>query len=385
MTVILTILSSITLLIILISNIEIFLAWKSVTYLRDIEPQFGKKAPCVSIIVPARNEEKEIAIALQSLLRQDYTNLEIIVINDRSTDRTREILDEFARNYSNLQVIHKTELPEDWLGKNHALKVGSTYAHGQYLLFIDADVVMKKNTTVSKAIQFMLDHNLDHLAVAPEMRAATWKIDLMVGTFIYYFNLITKPWRAQNPNSRYSVGIGAFNLLKAETYKAIGTHRAIALRPDDDIMMGKLVKSHGYRQQAVFGKRLIRIQWYFSVRDMIEGLMKNSASFVSYSLVWALMLCFALFLLFVFPFVAVLITPAPACWFYLATSIVITLTYLFATGEYHLTRWYALLIPFSTCVLIYIMLKASIQTRRNKGIYWRGVFYPLDKLRNFKV
>jgi cellulose synthase/poly-beta-1,6-N-acetylglucosamine synthase-like glycosyltransferase len=287
MTAILTILSSLTFLIILISNIEIFLAWKSVVYLRDIEPQFDKSAPCVSIIVPACNEEKEIAAALQSLLGQDYPNLEIIVINDRSTDRTGEILDEFVRNHSTLRVIHKTELPEDWLGKNHALQVGSTYAHGQYLLFTDADVVMKK-ATVSKAVQFMLNHNLDHLAVAPEMRAATWKIDLMIGTFIYYFNLITKPWRAQNPNSRYSVGIGAFNLLKAETYKAIGTHRAIALRPDDDIMLGRLVKSRGYRQRVVFGKRLIRIQWYFSVRDMIAGLMKNTASFVNYSLVLCL-------------------------------------------------------------------------------------------------
>ncbi len=384
MTAILTILSSLTFLIILISNLEIFLAWKSVVYLRDIEPQFDKGAPCVSIIVPACNEEKEIAAALQSLLEQDYPNLEIIVINDRSTDRTGEILDEFARNHSTLQVIHKTELPEDWLGKNHALQVGSTYAHGQYLLFTDADVVMKK-TTISKAVQFMLNHDLDHLAVAPEMRAATWKIDLMIGTFIYYFNLVTKPWRAQNPNSRYSVGIGAFNMLKAETYKAIGTHRAIALRPDDDIMLGRLVKSRGYRQQVAFGKRLIRIQWYFSVRDMIAGLMKNTASFLNYSLVWALIWCLALFLLFVFPFIAVLITPAPACWFYLATSTVITLIYLFATGEYHLTRWYALLIPFSTCVLIYIILKASIRTRRNKGIYWRSVFYPLEKLRRFKI
>lgn len=384
MTTILIILSSLTFLIILISNIEIFLVRNSVAYLRDVEPQFDKSAPCVSIIVPACNEEKEIAPALQSLLGQDYPNLEIIVINDRSTDRTGEILGEFARNHSSLQVIHKTDLPEDWLGKNHALHLGSTQAQGRYLLFTDADVVMAK-TTISKAVKFMLDHNLDHLAVAPEMRATTWKIDLMIGTFIYYFNLITKPWRAQNPNSRYSVGIGAFNLLKAETYKAIGTHRAIALRPDDDIMLGRLVKSRGYRQQVVFGKRQIRIQWYFSVRDMIEGLMKNTASFVNYSLVWALTWCLALFLLFVFPFIAVLITPAPACWFYLATATVITVIYLFTTGEYHLTRWYALLIPFSTCVLIYIILKASIRTHRNKGIYWRGIFYPLDKLRRFKI
>ncbi len=384
MTTILIILSFLTFLIILISNIEIFLVRNSVSYLRDVEPQFDKSAPCVSIIVPACNEEKEIAAALQSLLGQDYPNLEIIVINDRSTDRTGEILDEFARNHSGLQVIHITKLPEDWLGKNHALHLGSTHARGQYLLFTDADVIMAK-TTVSKAVQFTLDHNLDHLAVAPEIRATTWKIDLMIGTFIYYFNLITKPWRAQNPNSRYSVGIGAFNLLKAETYKAIGTHRAIAMRPDDDIMLGRLVKSRGYRQQVVFGKRQIRIQWYFSVRDMIAGLMKNTASFVNYSLVGATIWCLALFLLFVFPFIAVLITPAPACWFYLATATIITVIYLFATGEYHLTRWYALLIPFSTCVLIYIILKASIQTHRNKGIYWRGMFYPLDKLRRFKI
>jgi len=355
MTTILIILSSATFLIIFISNLEIFLVRNSVEYLREVDPQFDKSAPVVSIIVPALNEEKEIAAALQSLLRQDYPNLEIIVINDRSTDKTGEILDELARNHSILQVIHKTELPEGWLGKNHALYIGSTQARGQYLLFTDADVVMAP-TTISKAVKYMLDHNLDHLVAAPEMRATNWKIDLMIGTFIYYFNLITKPWRAQNPKSRYSVGIGAFNLLKAETYKTIGTHRAIALRPDDDIMLGRLVKSRGHRQGVVFGKRQIRIQWYASVRDMIDGLMKNSATFVNYSLGWALLSCLALFLLFVF-----------------------------VTGEYHLTRWYALLIPFSTCILIYIILKATIRTHLNQGIYWRGTFYPLDKIKRFKV
>jgi len=384
MTTILIILSSATFLIIFISNLEIFLVRNSVEYLREVNPQFDKSAPVVSIIVPALNEEKEIAAALQSLLGQDYPNLEIIVINDRSTDRTGEILDELDRNHSILQVIHKTELPDGWLGKNHALYLGSTQARGQYLLFTDADVVMAP-TTISKAVQFMLDHNLDHLAAAPEMRATNWKIDLMIGTFIYYFNLITKPWRAQNPKSRYSVGIGAFNLLKAETYKAIGTHRAIALRPDDDIMLGRLVKSRGHRQGVVFGKRQIRIQWYASVRDMIDGLMKNSATFVNYSLAWALLSCLALFFLFVFPFAAIFVTPAPARWLYLATAIAITLIYLFVTGEYHLTRWYALLIPFSTCILIYIILKATIRTHLNQGIYWRGTFYPLDKIKRFKV
>jgi glycosyltransferase involved in cell wall biosynthesis len=370
--------------VIFISNLEIFISRRSVPNLREIEVKEFSEMPLVSIIVPSRNEEHTITPALESLLQQQYPNYEVIAINDRSTDRTGEILDEFAERYSHLRVIHVNEIPTDWLGKNHALYLGSTHAKGNYLLYTDADVEMAPQT-IHKTIQFMLDHKLDHVAVAPEIQARRWSINMMIGTFIYHFGLSTKPWRAQNPKSRYFVGIGAFNLVKTETYRAIGTHQAIALRPDDDIMLGKLVKTNGYRQQILFGKGMVRLVWYETVREMIAGLMKNTAAAFHYNWILTLLACLMLVLVFVFPFAAVFFTPSPTRWIYLATSVVIMATYFYGSGEYRLCRWYAFMIPFTTLLFIYILLKSTFMVYKNRGIFWRDTYYPLEKLKQCKV
>ena len=380
----LLILSSLTLIIVLVSNLEIFISRRSVRNLREIEIEDDAETLPVSIIVPARNEAETIRPALASLLQQHYPNYEVIAINDRSTDGTGAILEEFAQNHRHLRVIHVNELPTDWLGKNHALYLGSTQAKGDYLLFTDADVEMAPET-IGKAMQYILDHQLDHIAIAPEIEAKRWSINMMIGTFIYHFGLSTKPWRARNPKSRYFVGIGAFNLVKTETYQAVGTHQAIALRPDDDMILGKLVKTNGYRQQVLFGKGLVRLAWYGTVRDMIAGLMKNAASAFHYNRILVVLACLMLLLVFVFPFAAVFITPAPARWIYLATSIVIVATYFYGSGEYRLCRWYAVMIPFTTLLLMYIILKSTFLAHRQRGIYWRDTHYRLEKLKQCKI
>ncbi|MBN1846362.1 MAG: glycosyltransferase [Sedimentisphaerales bacterium] len=372
--------SLLTLLGLAISHLEILVGRASIPNLQDTEPSAGAETPLVSVIVAARNEEKTIRPALESLLRQNYPHYEIIAVNDRSTDATGQILDAVARTESRLHVIHVEELPPDWLGKNHALYLASVRARGDYLLFTDADVEMAPYT-LAKAVRYLLENDLDHITLAPEMRAKGRAIDMMIGTFIYYFGQSTKPWRARRPSSRYYVGIGAFNLVKANAYRAAGTHRAIALRPDDDMMLGKLLKSHGCRQRLLFGKGLIRIAWYETVPEMIAGLMKNAAASFQYSPVRVLLTCLLLLGVFVFPFAAVFCVPGPARWIYLAAAGVILATYFYGSGEYRLCRWHAVMIPFTTLVLIYILFKSTFLVYRNRGIIWRDTHYPLSKLK----
>src|SRR5262245_16111737 len=95
--------------------------------------------PAVSLIAPARNEERHIEAAVRSLVKIDYPNLEITIVNDRSTDGTATILDRLAAEFPQLNVVHLTELPAGWLGKNHALHLGASRSHGEWLLFTDAD------------------------------------------------------------------------------------------------------------------------------------------------------------------------------------------------------------------------------------------------------
>ena len=237
----------------------------------------------VSIIVAARNEERHIRPAIESLLQQEYGNLELLAINDRSTDKTGRILDELAGDDSRLQVMHLNELPSGWLGKNHALQYGATRASGKWLLFTDADVVMSP-TTLRRAVSFAVNDKLDHLAMMPEVRMPSLFLESFVAVFVVGFSLFFRPWKARDPNSDSYIGVGAFNLIRSKTYRAIDGHKPLRMRPDDDVMLGKLVKLHQHRQGVVNGVGLIYVPWYLSVREVVVGLEKNMFAVMDYSI-----------------------------------------------------------------------------------------------------
>src|SRR5262249_16384489 len=141
--------------------IAMFTGNRRIGYLKDVQPLVSSEVPRVTVIIPACNEERNIEEALQSILHQAYTNLEIIVINDRSLDSTGERLNRLALSYPQLRVFHITELPSGWLGKNHALHYGAQQASGELLLFTDADIVMQPSV-ISRAVHYFLAENLDH-------------------------------------------------------------------------------------------------------------------------------------------------------------------------------------------------------------------------------
>ncbi len=280
---------------------------KFLRYIGAVDELYGK----VSIVVAARNEQRHIRQAVESLMAQDYPRLEIIVVNDRSTDNTAAILNNLARAYDRLKVIQIAQLPHGWLGKNHALYVGAQQASGDYLLFTDADVIMHP-TAASRAISFMQQGNLDHLAVSPQFSQKGTLLNILVGTFLCLFILGKKPWKARNPKSPFYMGIGAFNLIAADAYKKIGTHQRIAMRPDDDIMLGRLVKKNHLRQDVLNGIGMINIEWYASFGEMVRGLEKNAFAGLNYSLPFVELTCLCLFTFLVFPLPAVFLTTGAA-------------------------------------------------------------------------
>src|SRR5699024_8939450 len=130
--------------------------------------------PLVSVIIAAKNEEKEIKQTIQTIAKQNYTQLELIVVNDRSTDRTGELAEQAAASaHIPIYVVHIDELPNGWLGKNHALQIGFERAKGSYILFTDADVQFNPNA-IRSASHYMYIHRLDHLTLAPYMKAPSF-------------------------------------------------------------------------------------------------------------------------------------------------------------------------------------------------------------------
>jgi len=363
----------------LISAAEMAFGGRMLRRLKDTAP-LGEPCGKVSIVVAARNEERHIAGAVQSLIGQTYPDVEIIVVNDRSTDGTGTILDDLAQTSDRLKVIHITELPAGWLGKNHALHTGANCASGKYLLFTDADVVMAP-TAVGSAMAYMRERNVDHLPVVPGVRRQGFWLGMLVSAFLYLFTLAKKPWlvRCRGP---FHMGVGAFNLITADAYAEIGGHRRIALRPDDDMMLGKLVKVAGMRQDMPIGRDLIELEWYASCGEMIRGLEKNAFAGLGYSIAFATLVCVFMLAVFVAPPVAALFTSGWPRILNLAAYVLWVGSWADQSRLWKTRAYLAPFYPLGVLLLLYTIVRAVAETLFAGGIMWRGRFYPLKELRN---
>jgi glycosyltransferase involved in cell wall biosynthesis len=340
--------------------------------------------PLISVIVPACNEEKKIRMTIESLLAQEYPNLQIIAVNDRSTDSTGKVLNDLSKKHSSLKVIHIESLPPDWLGKNHALYSGASYAQGEWLLFTDADIFFERSS-IQLAFNYAYAHHLDHLTMAPDVIVSGIWLKTFVNAFSLIFSLLVRPWLAKDSTKKDHVGIGAFNLMKRSVYNAIGGHLAIHLRPDDDIKIAKLVKKYGFKQDIVIGKDLLQVEWYENVPQAAKGLEKNSLSGADYKMSRMFLATLLLFITNVYPWIGIWTGP-------LSSRILfgISLLIFLALFGYHVKYiqspvkshfWDAFLHPMGMLIVLFIMNRACLKTFFQGGIEWRGTKYSLETLK----
>lgn len=378
--IVLLVLAVVTLILYVVTAIDASLGGRRIAKLGNISPIDAADAPSVSAVIPACNEERNIREALTSVLGQRYPRLEIIAVDDRSTDRTGAILDDISRSYPELRVVHVRELPAGWLGKNHALQAGAEHASGEWLLFADADVVMDP-TALARALRHATVHNFDHVAIAPRATVGGFLANSFLGTFALLFSMHTKPWKVRDPEAKEYIGIGAFNLVRTEAYRAVGGHTSISLRPDDDLQLGRILKQRGFRQDFVSGTDLLSVEWYASFAEMRSGLMKNLFSVLNYNLGIALFGVGALFLLLVWPWIAAVVTRGPVEWVNFAIIVVGCLAFSINAGNIRISRLWCLAQAVGGLVAIYLILRAAFLTLKNDGIDWRGTHYPLAELR----
>jgi cellulose synthase/poly-beta-1,6-N-acetylglucosamine synthase-like glycosyltransferase len=367
-----------------IAMITVVLGNNSIKLLRDVEISLPSPPPRVSIVVAARDEARGLEAALASLLAQDYPDYEIIVVDDRSMDATPAILERLAAQDQRLKILRIVELPAGWLGKNHALERGAGRATGAVLIFADADVIMHPSA-VSRAVSHAIAMRRDHVAITPDVTAPGVALGMFMGAFTMFFTLYARPWEVSDPKSRCFIGIGAFNLVRAQVYRAVGGHTRIALRPDDDIKLGKIVKDAGYSQEMMFGRGLVSVEWYPSIRALACGLEKNSLAGVDYRVAVMLAGTLAQLLLFVWPFAALALTHGGALALNSGACIVMLGAYAMVARIIGAPRWYALGFPVMASVFVGILWRATFITLRDGGIDWRGTRYTLDELKSNRV
>ncbi|QSO54591.1 glycosyltransferase [Alicyclobacillus curvatus] len=336
--------------------------------------------PRVSILIAARDEAKALPATLASLQAQNWPNLEVIAVNDRSTDETKDVLDRTADSWPSLKSIHITELPEGWLGKNYALSRAAEVASGDWLLFTDADVRFTRDA-VETAMRFVLANEIDHLAMAPGIRANGFWLRAAVFMFLYNVVLVFKPQDAKRKNSAAFVGIGAFNLVRRTTYEKVGGHKSVALRPDDDLALGAVIKRSGFRQDFTGGTKLLDVEWYPSLREMTRGLEKNALAPFQYRF-WKFALGVLLMLLvYDGPAVGAIVAEGwPRLLFALAFVIEVYLFRLTRTYS-GVSSWWAFTLPLSAPILFFILVRSALLCLIRGGIVWRGTFYAIRELR----
>jgi len=353
-------------------------------WIKDYAPAPDADCPRISLLFAARDEQEKLPAALATLMELDYPQLEVIAADDRSRDATGRILDEFSSRHSRLRVVHVTELAPGWLGKPHALQKAYEASTGEWLLFTDADVRFKPDT-LRRAITFARQRNLDHLTLFGDVEMVGFWETVLVTFFGLAFHIANDPHRASNPNSRFYVGVGAFQLLKRSAYEASGTHRRLAMEVVDDMKLGKIVKQGGFRSGAGIAPDFVVIRWHAGVGNLIRGVTKNFFAGVGYNLGFVAVSVAGLLLTNVLPFAGLFFGHG---WIRVFSAIAVFSALSFHAGVDLVMRvspFYALTNPLGALLFTYMLLRSTVVTLRQGGIIWRDTFYPLEELKRGMV
>ncbi len=356
----------------------------AVPVLRNVDPPEPEVWPKLSVVIPACNEADNIEAAVRTVLGQDYPELEIVLIDDRSTDGTGDLVDRLAADDRRVQAVHVTELPDGWLGKVHALDVGVRRATGDWVLFTDADVHYSGDM-LRRAVAYCEDRRLDHLAAAPEMWSTRFLADVAVASFLRCFCVLVRCWAIEDPNSGAFVGIGAFNLVRRKAFDRTEGFEWLRLEVADDVGLGLMMKRSGGRSCMVSAVGLLGLHWYRSIGEMARGVEKGFASVAQCSVIRLATVCLLTITLELAPLAALLpVALAKPLWLCCAGGAMIASAVFSVVA---MARWSrgrvlsGLCFPLGAVLNTILLLRAGWLGVWRGGALWRGTLYPSKMLR----
>jgi cellulose synthase/poly-beta-1,6-N-acetylglucosamine synthase-like glycosyltransferase len=338
--------------------------------------------PLVSVIVTALEEEATIEPALRTLLASSYPNLELIAVNDRSRDGTGAIIDRLAHEDARLKPIHIKELPSGWLGKVHAMSRGAELAQGEWLLFTDADIHFR-DRVIERVIAVVERERLDHFTLWPNLLGRTVPLRAALIAFTTNLLILLRPHRLGGENSRGFVGVGAFNLVRRSALNQTPGLEWLKMEIVDDTGLAKMMVEHGFRSSWRSAGNSLTVEWYPSIPAMVRGLEKNMYGAFSHFRLSVFLMKFALVIPLIFaPYLAVF---SFSPWWLVASGLLVFGIWWFLSGLTAAAAGFgvieALLAPFVGAGIMFVALARSTWlTLRNRGIRWRGTFYPLKDL-----
>ena len=350
--------------------------WNQRTLGRPLARLWGEDAPLVSVLVPARNEEETIARCLRSLVAQDYPNLEIIVLDDGSTDATAPIVEGMAGR--RIRLVRGGPLPPGWTGKNWACHQLSRAAQGELLCFVDSDTTLAPGT-ISAAAGLQEEEGAGLVSLLPRAERASVSGAVLLPMVPHaMFALFPMALVHRQAHSTISVAFGPFLLLPRAAYQAAGGHAAHSDAIVDDVELSRAVKMAGFPVRLANGTDLVETRWYRSLGDIWRGFSKNAYGGVGYNPWMAAAVVFGLMPVLLLPFFRVGLgivggdIPAVALW-----QVALLLSNRMLTA--HLGRdpqWTTPLHPFMVAFWGLALAWSAALSATHRVVVWRGREVP---------
>jgi hypothetical protein len=330
-----------------------------------------------SVVIAARDEAARIEQTIRHLLTQRSVELEVIVVDDRSSDGTGEILQRLAKEDARLKVKHVQVLPDGWLGKCHACHIGAGLATGDWILFTDADCWLKPDV-LARAFAMATMHGADHVAMVSGL--ATSSLGLKASHLLFLISFANWFSGVNRDRPKSFMGFGAFNLVHAEAYRKCGGYQALRLTVVDDIKLGLLLRRAGKKTRAFLGGDDVECHWGTSACGMVKIMEKNYFAALDYRV--AVVVAGSTFVLLILS--TLILGLFSATWPGIAAAlspfaIVAPAAILARQLNWPLSA--AFFVPFMLLMFLYTLLNSTFMTLRRGGIRWRETFYPLKALR----
>ncbi len=353
----------------------------AITVLEDVDHPAPTKWPRLSVIVPACNEVDTLEAASASLRAEDYPELEIWLVDDRSTDGTTALVDRIAALDERVRALHIQELPDGWLGKTHALHVASRHARGEWFLFTDADVHFAPGV-LRRAMAWAEAQHLDHLTLLPRFSVSTFWTEVGVSTFGGLFLTLGRAAAIGKPGSDAYLGVGAFNLVRREALERTEGFAWLPLEIADDTGLAMLLQRNGAKPAIGISRRDLWIQWYATLPGMIHGLEKNAFAVMGhFSLVRTTALIVAMVTNALAAPLALLFGPLWLQGLALLAFLALLTQAVMTSRRIGFAVLPQLLAPFGYLIMAWTLAKSARVTLRQRGVRWRGTLYPLAALK----
>jgi len=341
----------------------------------------------ITVIVPARDEEAAIGATLRSLLASKGVRLQIIAVNDRSTDRTGVRMEDMAAETAanggrhTLQVLHVDALPSGWLGKPHAMAMAAKHARSPWLLFTDGDVLFQQQA-LEIALRAAEAHNADHMVLTPTVIITTAAERAMLATMNALSQWMIRLWKVSDPRAKDYIGVGAFNLIRRDVYEKLGGFEALRMEVLDDLRMGWMIKRAGYRQCIVLGPDLVRLRWLHSALGVVHLAEKNGFAAYRYNVALTLLASIGLATIALLPLIAI-VAGGWALVAGLLSYVAVALTFWGNRKVTAAPAWLAILYAPATLVVLYALMRSMTLALVRQGIDWRGTRYSLSEIRRY--